>query len=76
MTESKMTVDIGVLDKDICSRCGLFELAAYPMDLYGDNKVVAHQHVFKCANLRRCSYLRNLFRTAKETTPVIEDKDP
>lgn len=69
-----VTAKVKVLDNDICSKCRLIKVTNFPKELWGDNFVVAVENHYQCDNLNQCMYLRDLFQSASETPPKVEDE--
>ena len=69
----KIKTDIYVLDADICTKCKLMDIRSDYQEIFGDGRVVATTHNTYCNRVNECRYLKNLFESASETSPKVEE---
>ena len=71
-----MKADIKVLDDDICSKCRLMEVRSFPIEYYANDQKILSETRTECTYIGRCKYLKQLFESASQTTPKVEDVNP
>lgn len=70
----KMQIEVEVLDPDICKDCPKFDIDINRHVFYAEDKVYAVKTSFRCPDLYFCEKFKEKLESAKQTTPVIDDR--
>ena len=70
----KIQIEVEVLDPDICKKCDRLDVDVLIQKFYAGDSVIDVYHSFECPNVHFCEKLKKRLESAKQTTPVIDDR--